>query len=258
MRTMTAGEIGGREGQDKGCWADSIRQGGVVVGVARDRVQRRPAGRKDADRARIVEDDGVAVDDLEGLDRVAANVADPTASWPMPSKMGFRPDGVAGRAAGGDIGIAEAEAFGRGVVAGGGAGGARGHGDVADADRDAVTGLGALDVDRAGDLVAAAQLRGLIMGPSSRSRWRDVASPGPSIGADGSRTLLVKACTTTLRRAVLLGVFPSGIGAPLVNDAGAPDVNGRMVPSPDHLEVGSDGQLAEIGSRAAEAGGASR
>ena len=60
--------------------------------------------------------------------------------------------------------------------------------------------------------------RGVIIGPQQPGAVLAMMVPpfstGPSIGADGSSTLLVKPCTTTLRRAVLLGVFSSGIGSP--------------------------------------------
>src|SRR5690606_4547312 len=85
----------------------------------------------DADGAGVVENDGVAVDDLEGLDGVAADVAfDGVLADAV--EMGLGPDSVTGRAAGRDIGVAKAEALGRGVVAGCGGGGS--DGDVADAD----------------------------------------------------------------------------------------------------------------------------
>src|SRR5699024_8630007 len=96
------------------------------------------------------------VDDLERLDRVAADIADHGVLADA-FEVRFRPDGVTRGAARGDIRIAEAEALGGRVVAGGRRGG--GDGDVADADGDAVARFGALHVDRAGDLVAAAQAR---------------------------------------------------------------------------------------------------
>src|SRR5690606_2320015 len=108
----------------------------------------------DADRAGVVEHDGVAVHDLERLHGIAAGVADHRVLADA-FEVGLRPQRVAGRAARRDVGVAEAEALRRGVVTGRGRG--RGDSDVADADRDAVAGLGAVDVNGPGDLVAAAQ-----------------------------------------------------------------------------------------------------
>ena len=155
--------------------AAAVGQGRVVIGVPRDGLGRR-CGQGHADAAGLVEGDGIAVDDAEGRDRVAAAVAFHRIGAD-PLDMGFGPDGVADRAARGDIGIAQAEPLGRAVVAR--CRGGRGHGDVADADRHPVAHLGAGDADGRRDLVPAAQA------------GRDHRTPaaGRGIGDDGAAVL---------------------------------------------------------------------
>ncbi len=87
----------------------------VMVGVTGDRLGG-GLGQGQAYLSRLVEGDGVAVDDLERFHRIAALVAaDGVLADPL--DVGGGPDGVAGGTAGGDIGVAEAESLGRAVVA---------------------------------------------------------------------------------------------------------------------------------------------
>jgi hypothetical protein len=168
-----ARHVRGREGQDRVLSA-AVGQGGIVVRVMRDGLGG-GLGQGQAHGAGVVEGHGIAVHDLERLHRIAACVAFHRVLADA-LDMGLGPDGVADRAAGGDVGVAQAEPGRRAVVAG--RGGDRGDGDVADADGDAVADLGALHQDGGGDLVSAAQGRGDHRAPAAR---RGIGDDGAAV-----------------------------------------------------------------------------
>src|SRR5690606_32467654 len=146
-----ARHVGWREGQDRMLYR-FIGQGGIMVRVAGDLLRRRLRHRH-ADLARLVENDGVAMDDLERLNGIAAFVAfDGILTDPF--EVGFGPHLVTDWTARGDVGVAEAKAFGRGIMARRGSD--RGDRDVADADGDAIAGFRPGDIDGLRHFMAAA------------------------------------------------------------------------------------------------------
>src|SRR5690606_25776505 len=112
-------------------------------------------------------------DDLERFHRIAADVASHRILADA-LDMGLRPDSVAGRAARGDVGIAEAEPRRRTIVPGGGRD--RGHGDVANADGHAIPDFRADNQDGLRHFMAAAQTWGDHRPPAAGRRIRDNGS----------------------------------------------------------------------------------